>query len=90
MLVGMGTFATGAVVGNPWVVLAATLAPFPFAALWGRQYGAGVVASYTAPWVLPPTLVAAIGYGVYAALERLASALSSAPSERGPMPYEKF
>jgi hypothetical protein len=40
------------------------------AGLWGRQYGAGIIAAIAAPWLLPPTVLAVIGYGVYVVIER--------------------
>lgn len=72
---GMTTVVIGAV-REAWdVVAAASLMPFAFAALWGRQYGAGIVAAYTAPWVLPPTLFGAGGYCIYWLLETALRAL---------------
>jgi hypothetical protein len=68
-IVGMITFVLGVVTGNTAAVVAATFAPFLFAGLWGRQYGAGIVAAYSAPWILPPTIFAGLGYLVYLALE---------------------
>ena len=50
----------------------ALLMPIPAAALWGRQYGAGLIAAYTAPWVLPPAAVGLAGFGFYWLLERIA------------------
>ena len=68
-VIGMIAFVYG-LVGQDWViVIAATLAPIVFALLWGRQYGAGIVAAYSAPWILPPTIFAGAGYLVYLALE---------------------
>jgi len=55
-------------------VLLSIAIPLPFvaAALWGRQYGAGIVAAVAALWILPAAVFAGIGYVVYLALERLA------------------
>jgi hypothetical protein len=39
------------------------------AGLWDRQYGAGVIGGITAPWLLPPAILAAIGLGIYVVLE---------------------
>jgi len=68
-IVGMTTFVVGLATGNTLAVIAATFAPFLFAGLWGRQYGAGIVAAYSAPWILPPTIFAWLGYLVYVAAE---------------------
>jgi hypothetical protein len=68
-IIGMTTFVVGVVTGNTLAVVAATFAPFLFAGMWGRQYGAGIVAAYSAPWILPPTIFAGLGYLVYLALE---------------------
>ena len=43
--------------------------PFVAAPLWGRQYGASLVAAVAALWILPPALLGVIGYLVYQALE---------------------
>jgi hypothetical protein len=66
---GMAAFIYGWVDGNILLVVAAALAPFIFALLWQRQYGAGIVAAYSAPWIVPPTIFALAGYGVYLMLE---------------------
>ena len=68
-IVGMITFVVGLFMGNVTAVVAATFAPFLFAGLWGSQYGAGIVAAYSAPWILPPTLFAWAGYLIYLAFE---------------------
>ena len=89
--------AVGAALTTNWTVLAAAaVAPFIFALLWGRQYGAGLVAAYSAPWVLPPTVLGAIGYGVYWCLERVSTAIGRLrgtevdPSATEPIGYEQF
>ncbi len=70
-LVGM-TLAVVALVNRDWGLLVITaLAPFAFALLWGRQYGAGLLGALAAPWILPPTVLGGIGYGIYALLERI-------------------
>lgn len=59
---------------EPLLVLAASLVgPFVFSVLWGKQYGAGLVASFVAPWILPPAVFAALGYVVYRVIELVAS-----------------
>jgi hypothetical protein len=45
-IAGIFAFVAGIVVGRPELVIAATLGPLVFSLLWGRQYGAGLVAAY--------------------------------------------
>jgi hypothetical protein len=54
------------------MLLVALLLPLPAAFLWGKQYGAGIVAAMAALWILPAAVLAGIGYLVYLALERAA------------------
>jgi len=68
---GIASFCYGLAVLDGRLVLATLGGPFLFALLWGRQYGAGLVAAYTAPWVLPPTLFGALGYWIYRLLESI-------------------
>lgn len=68
-LAGMTAFVYGWATGSVATMVAAALAPFLFALLWERQYGAGIVAAYSAPWILPPTIFALVGYGIYLVLE---------------------
>lgn len=76
-LAGIATFLYTVTFGDVGLVtVAAGLAPAVFAGLWGRQYGAGLIAGITAPWLLPPTVLAAIGYVIYVALEWIAGSVS--------------
>jgi hypothetical protein len=62
---------------DPALLLVASLvAPFVFSVLWGRQYGAGLVASFVAPWILPPAVFALLGYIVYWVIEWVISPLT--------------
>jgi hypothetical protein len=70
-LIGMTVAGYALVTWSPVLLVAALAAPIPFAALWGRQWKAGLVASVTAPWVLPPTAIGLVGHGVYWCLESL-------------------
>jgi hypothetical protein len=57
---------------EPGVVLVIALVlPIVSSALWGKQYGAGLVAAGAAIWLLPPTILAAVGYLVYWLIERI-------------------
>ncbi len=89
-LVGLGAFAVGILTTNLALVVVASIAPFVFACLWGRQYGAGLVASINAVWVLPPTLLGMVGYGIYSALEWIISRFSRRESSDRPFGYEDF
>ncbi len=75
--------------GGEWLlILLAAAAPFVFAVLWGKQYGAGILAAYTAPWVVPPTVFAAGGYLIYLILEVLMSPFDAQGDE--PYRYKYF
>ncbi len=55
-----------------WMWAIALVLPLVAAPLWGRQYGAGLVAAIAGSWVLPAAAFGAAGYAVYWVLERLA------------------
>ena len=71
-LAGTVLLIIGLLDGNVPLVVGAALAPIVGAGLWVRQYGAGLVAAYSVPWIVPPTILAVVGYGVYFGLERVA------------------
>jgi hypothetical protein len=89
---GMSGFVYGLLVQDLWIVVAAIAAPIPISLLWGRQYGAGLTAAATAVWVLPPTILATIGFGIYCLLEKAVSALPVHRSIKGdePVVYKHF
>jgi hypothetical protein len=88
---GLSSFVVGLVARDATVVALATVAPLPAALLWGRQYGAGLVAAATAIWVLPPTVLGAVGFWVYAGLERLLGlVLPAGPGGDQPVEYRHF
>ena len=61
---------------NEWVLLGgAIVAPLLAGALWGKQWGASLVTAVTAPFLLLPAAITAIGYAVYWVLERLGRAI---------------
>jgi hypothetical protein len=89
--VGMVIAAWATLTGAWLVLLAAVLAPVVFAGLWGRQYGAGVAAAYSAPWILPPTLFGAAGFYLYSGLEHLVDrVVGRGRSGDQPTTYETF
>ena len=90
--VGMSSFIYGIATSNWALVAVATVAPLPASALWGKQYGAGLTAAATAVWVLPPTIMAAVGYGIYRALEGAVSMLPLTTPVKGsePADYRHF
>lgn len=78
---GMASFVSAA--GSWWLgwshpleiwqlFLIAFMLPFASAALWGKQYGASIVAALAALWILPAAAFGLLGYGVYKILEFLA------------------
>ena len=85
---GMSTFVYGLFAQNWWILLAAVVAPIPISLLWGRQYGAGLTAAATAVWVMPPTILATIGFWIYWVLEKGISALPVHTSVKGDEPVE--
>jgi hypothetical protein len=59
-----------------WALLGIAVAlPVVAAPLWGKQYGASLVAAVAALWILPATALAGVGYLVYRILERAADAV---------------
>ena len=79
-LAGTVLFFVGLFDANWGLVAITALAPVFAAGLWVRQYGAGIIAAYSAPWIVPPALLAAVAYGVYVVIERGASVLLGAES----------
>ncbi len=67
--IGIYTFVNGAMDGDVGRMLWSVLGLFVAAGLWDRQYGAGVIGGITAPWLLPPAILAVIGLGIYVVLE---------------------
>lgn len=67
--VGTAALVAGLADRNVAVLGAALVAPLVGAVLWGRQYRAGVVASYMAVFVAAPTLLGAATFLVYRAAE---------------------
>jgi hypothetical protein len=53
------------------MVVIAVATPFASAPLWGRQFGASIVAAAAALWILPPAVFAGLGYCVYLLMEKV-------------------
>lgn len=68
-LLGTAVLVAGIADRNVAVLATALVAPLVGAVLWGRQYRAGVVASYMAVFVAAPTLLGAATFLVYRAAE---------------------
>jgi hypothetical protein len=64
-------FGTGNLFGwSGWALIATSLVlTVTCAPLWGRQWGASVIAAITCPWLLPAIAVAAFGWVIYLAIE---------------------
>lgn len=54
------------------MIAIAVVLPFASAPLWGKQYGASLVAAIAALWILPAAVIALFAYLVYSVLEGLA------------------
>ncbi|MGI9597835.1 MAG: DUF1353 domain-containing protein [Acidimicrobiales bacterium] len=70
-LAGLVTMIAAAA-GGQWLLTGVLAFPAPvvFSALWGRQYGAGIVAAYAiVPWLLPPMVISLVFLGLYAVAE---------------------
>jgi hypothetical protein len=65
-------FDWGRVVDVWLLVVVALVLPFASSPLWGRQWGASLVAAVAALWILPAAAFAALGVVVYRALELVA------------------
>jgi hypothetical protein len=69
--VGSAVWGWSHPVDTSLMFVGALVLPFAAAPLWGKQYGAGLVAAVAALWILPAAAVAGVGYVVYLVLERL-------------------
>lgn len=83
-LAGMAALVVGVATLWPWWFVFAAVLPFPAALLWGKQYGGGLLAAASGPWLALPALVAALGYGVYWAIEKVI------PERRAPAKPSEF
>ncbi len=94
-----GTVLLGVAIATStwWLLAVAVLAPIPTAALWGGQYGAGVIAGYAFWWVVAGSVPAFLAYQVYRAVEWVVwQGRKRLPSYRGepaeappPVPFDK-
>jgi hypothetical protein len=72
---GALTLGWGGPISNAGLLLFALVLPLAAAGLWGRQYGAGIVAAIAALWILPAAVLAGVGYLIYLGLERAADVI---------------
>ena len=87
---GMASLAIGLATWSlSWLTVAVVL-PFVAAALWGKQYGGGVLAAGSGPWLALPALIAALGYGVYWLLEQTIRLLPITKERRTPASPKDF
>ena len=54
------------------LLITAAVMPLLCGFLWGHQFAAAIVAALAVPWILPPTIFAVAGYGVYWSAEAVA------------------
>jgi Protein of unknown function (DUF1353) len=69
-LAGTSLLIVGAATGQPVLVAIALVAPVPFAALWGRQYAAGLIAGYAFWPVAFGSVPGWLAYQVYQGVEQ--------------------
>ncbi len=62
-------------IDRPLILAIALVLPVVAAPLWGRQFGAGLVAAIAALWILPAAALAGVGYVLYLCLEWVAGKL---------------
>lgn len=67
---GMALLARGIATANGWAILAALLAPFPAALLWGRVFWAGVIGGLAMPVIVLPAAASWLGYAAYWLIEQ--------------------
>jgi len=93
-LLGMGTFAvstqqvlsgSGEVFGLSAITAwwGSVVAPFVVSWLWGKQVLAGVITAAAAPWLLPISMLAAVGWGIYWTLEGVGTLFARAARRLG-------
>ena len=69
---------------NGVLFLIAAILPGVSAPLWGKQWGASLVAAVAVPWILPAAAVGAGGYCVYAVLEKIIEVARKQPELASP------
>lgn len=89
-LAGVSALVIGSFTGNLPMVLVALTAPLIVSLLWGRQYPAGIWASGTAVFILPPAAIGALAFGIYLALEWAVGKVSGGRSGTQPYGYQDF
>jgi hypothetical protein len=96
-LAGTAVLVAGAATGNLLAVALALVAPIPFAALWGRQWSAGLIAGYAFWPIASGSLPAWLAYQAYRLAEYAVLGVRRLlPRNRGtgleipaPVPYGK-
>jgi Protein of unknown function (DUF1353) len=86
--IGVGALIWGLVTLNPWLIVAALVAPVVAALLWGGQRSAGLVAGYALPVIAVPALASLGGYWIYWVIEKGVKVIRQRkPENRGePLP----
>jgi Protein of unknown function (DUF1353) len=85
---GIGALVWGLVTLNPWLIVAAVVAPAVAALLWGGQRSAGLIAGYALPVIAAPALGSLVGYWIYWVIEKAVKVIRQRkPENRGePLP----
>lgn len=86
-VLGTAALVAAAAARDPVVLAVALVAPFGGAVLWGRQYWAGVAASYMAVFVAAPTLLGAVSFLLYRVAEAVILRLPRRRSRYEGTPY---
>jgi hypothetical protein len=68
--IGVGALIWGLATLNPWLIVAALVAPAVAALLWGGQRSAGLIAGYALPVIAVPALASLGGYWIYWVIEK--------------------
>ncbi len=75
-LVGTALLVASIATGSTWGIAAGLLLPLPTSLLWGRQAGAGIISAYIGlPWLLLPSLIAAVFGIAYLVVEAILSSI---------------
>ena len=87
---GMASLVAGLAAWSLPLLLVAAVLPFPAAVLWGKQYGGGLLAAASGPWLALPSIITIFGYGVYWVIEKALQLLPIPHENRPPASPKEF